>query len=310
MKNNTVSITSIDCSNLSKVTCKPILSGDKLADFASKRKKQAKKQAENKQLETVKKPVVDTKTRNFKSLIVAYNDDQSSENLISIAQACTYSVLNKIYSASGNKNILNIKAQVASGEDTTLVDTAVVAILEETSSQLERDGSIDLEREYIKRVPEKRVYIQETPDDVFVDKTTTPIQEVYKAVRREINNAGSVKTDCNGYSYESLTVYDTESDAGEIIYKRYHKYADIGGYVKDYNGADTVYTASGDADRVYELIESMNLTARQAQVIKYRLSGYGYKAIATKLGCSVSTVRTQLKLIQDKAKTIGLTLDK
>lgn len=262
------------------------------------------------------------KMSKFHRLIENYNNSQSDENLIALAKACVFSVLNKIYSASGNENILRIRAQVASGEDETLTNAAVVAILEETNRQETSDPdydhesesdwwTVDLERPYEKRVLNKKIYIQEDPKDCYKTIITTPIQEVYKAIRREIDSRGSVKADCNGYTYESLTVYDGDNDdIGDVIYKRFGKYMDIGGYVKDFNGADTVYTADGDAGDIYALLEKLNLTARQTKIIQYRLQGYGYKAIGTKLGVRADNVRNALKNIQDKAKKIGLTLDK
>ncbi len=58
------------------------------------------------------------------------------------------------------------------------------------------------------------------------------------------------------------------------------------------------------------LLAKLNLTSRQAQIIKYRLQGYGYKAIGTKLGVRADNVRNAMKAIQAKAEAIGLTLDK
>lgn len=254
--------------------------------------------------------MTNTNNTTFHDLVVAYNEKQTEENLINLSRACAFSVLNKVYSASGNENILRIRAQVASGEDETLTNSAVVAILEECNRQAERNERVDLEKPYEKRVLNKKIYIQEDPKDCYKTITTTPIQEVYKAIRREIDSRGSVKADCNGYTYESLTVYDGDSDVGDVIYKRYGKYMDLGGYVKDFNGADTVYTADGDAGDIYTLLEKLNLTARQAEIVKYRLQGYGIRAIGTKLGTSFQAVADNLKRIQVKAKKIGLTIDK
>ena len=260
------------------------------------------------------------KTSEFHKLILEYNETQSESSLISLATACTYSVLNKIYSASGNANILRVKAQVASHEDETLINTAVVAILEEYSKQVERNEKVDLEAPYETRVLNKKIYIQEDPSDCYKTITTTPIQEVYKAIRREISNNGSVKADTNGYSYISLSVHDDVSGLDEMVYKRYGKYADIGGAVTSYHGLRggrhdggrvEIYTADEHvADEMDTLLAKLNLTSRQAQIIKYRIQGYGYKAIATKMGVSVGNIRSQLACIQAKAKAIGLTLDK
>jgi len=54
------------------------------------------------------------------------------------------------------------------------------------------------------------------------------------------------------------------------------------------------------------LIELLELTARQAQVLKLRLAGHGYKSVATYLGVDVRAVKDVLKNIQQKALKAGL----
>lgn len=197
------------------------------------------------------------------------------------------------------------------GDGYDLVQDAIVAILDETAKQADRDPDqiTDLARPYTVRRLKRKVWIK-TAESVngWETVTTTPIQEVYKAVRRAIQASRAVQTDPrNGYTYIDDISNDPESDADAVIYRRFGKYADIGGYIADINGKETAYTAdettAADLDM---LIESLNLSKQQANIIALRLSGYGYKAIATRYGVRPDNIRNQLKRIQAKAAAAGL----
>jgi len=54
------------------------------------------------------------------------------------------------------------------------------------------------------------------------------------------------------------------------------------------------------------LIELLELTARQAQVLKLRLAGHGEKAIATCLGVKPDSIRNISRQVQQKALKAGL----
>lgn len=137
---------------------------------------------------------------------------------------------------------------------------------------------------------------------------TTPIREIYKAVRRSINTSRAMATDPrNGYSYIESMATDPETGETETVYRRLTKYADLGGYACDFNGACTLYSVDAETVRDTDtLIESMNLTKKQAQVLALRQSGYGYKAIATYLGVTQRAVAKTVEAIQKKAIAIGL----
>ena len=138
---------------------------------------------------------------------------------------------------------------------------------------------------------------------------TTPIQEIYKAVRRAIEQSRATQADPrNGYTYLADLATDPDSDTTETIYRRLPKYADLGGYATDFNGACTFYTADPETVNDYDnILERLNLTAKQAKVLALRQSGYGYKAIATYLGVTQRAVAKTVKAIQVKAVEIGLT---
>lgn len=200
------------------------------------------------------------------------------------------------------------------GDGLDLVNDAIIAILAETEKARERNGGTlpvgFMEKQYNIRRLNRKVWIK-TAESVngWETATTTAIQEIYKAVRRAIDQSRAVQTDPrNGYTYIADLSTDPESGIDEVIYRRFGKYADIGGAVTDCNGKETAYTADEQTAHDFDtLIESMNLTAKQAKVLALRQSGYGYKAIATYLGVTQRAVAKTVEAIQVKAIAIGLT---
>ena len=212
------------------------------------------------------------------------------------------------------KALTDIIHNATIGDGYDLINDCIVAILTECNKQKDRDPEkpVDLERPYTVNRLKKKVYIKKA-DSVggYETVTTTPIQEIFKSVRRCIENSRAVQTDSkNGYSYiEDLT---TSPDGDpDTIYYRLPKYSDLGGYVTDYNGKETNYTTdSATVETAEKLIEKLNLTKRQATVLQLRLKGYGYKAIATYIGTSADNVKSQIKELRRKARNIGLTPEK
>lgn len=181
-----------------------------------------------------------------------------------------------------------------------LVQTAALAILEQAADHA--TGAEWLDKPYSVRRLSRRVYIRLDDSAAYRDETTTPIQEVYKAVRRAVQESRAVQTDPrNGYTYiDGLT-----PDGLDTVYFRLGKYADLGGYNCDGNyttGAQTVEDAAA-------LVERMGLTDRQAQILRLRMQGKGYKAIATYLGVTQRAVAKTVAQIQSKAAAVGLTPD-
>lgn len=198
------------------------------------------------------------------------------------------------------------------GDGLDLVNDAVVAILDETRKQEDRDPDMptDMERVYTVRRLRRKVWIK-TAESVNAWETveTTPIQEVYKAVRRSIDRSRSMQTDPrNGYTYLGDLAIDPESGDQSAIYRRLPKYADLGGHVCDFNGKETVATTADreTVESLDRLVSAMKLSDRESTVLKYRLSGYGKKAIATAMGLSESSVATIQRRIRDKATASGL----
>lgn len=205
-------------------------------------------------------------------------------------------------------NALTDLCKQSFGDGIDLMHTAIVTILKETQKATDLTAHF-MEIPYKVRRLKRKVYIKE-PDAIggYETVTTTPIQEVYKAIRRDIESNRTIQTASNKYTYlESITI-DTESDAQTNTYRRLPKYSGLAYEITDYNGKVTsIATDANTVSTIDYIIERLNLTKKQATILQLRLSGYGNKAIATYLGISLSTVKTQLKALQAKATAIGLT---
>lgn len=207
------------------------------------------------------------------------------------------------------KKALTDLACTAWGDGLDLVNTAIVAILEETEKQVARGETVDLEKPYTVRRLSKKVWIK-SADSVNGWETveTTPIREIYKAVRRYINETAAMSTDPrNGYCYIEDLAKDPETGETTGIYRRLAKYADLGGYATDYNGATTFYTVDKETvDHYDDMVAKLNLTKKQATVLTLKQSGYGNKAIATYLGVTENSVKGAMNEIRRKARNAGL----
>ena len=225
------------------------------------------------------------------------------------------------YTADGNytvetvdkdlHNRFNELTRETLGDGMDIMHTALVSIIEETNKAKERNGGYlcdtFMTTPYTVRRLKRKVWIK-VEDSVNGWETveTTPLREVYKEVRRYIESQRAVKVGVNGYTYLEDIAHDTDTDTDTVIYRRFGKYADMGGEVKDFNGQVTAYTADTEsADKVDTIIVKLNLTAKQLKVLQLRQSGYGYKAIATYLGVTQRAVAKTCKAIQDKATKAG-----
>lgn len=164
----------------------------------------------------------------------------------------------------------------------------------------------------------RRVYIKETDSAAYRDDETTPAQEVYRAVRRAVQESRAVQTDPrNGYTY----IEDVTADGLDVIFYRLQKYADLGGYAHNgqagdrlpgspagFTGGSSHYTADRQTVADYNaILAKLNLTDRQAEVLRLRMQGKGYKAIANYLGVTQRAIAKTVEQVQKKAVAIGLT---
>lgn len=197
----------------------------------------------------------------------------------------------------------NKLSQQTIGDGLDLVHVAMVALLDE-SEKADRTKENFLENTYEVRRLKKKVWIK-SADSVNGWETveTSPIREVYKAVRREVANNRSLNIDpSNGYLYLEDIATDEESNEETTIYRRLNKFSDLAGNVTDYNGAVTFETVdSASVDKYENMVDALELTARQAKILELRMGGYGCVAIGTYLGVKEESVMSVLKTIQKKA---------
>lgn len=249
-------------------------------------------------------------------------DRRTLDNTAAAANAATRATLNADGDAVTETADKDAAAALAVlvGETLTdgidLVQTAAAALLEQAAAHADGPGWLD--RPYTVRRLSRRVYVKAEDSAAYRDDETTPAQEVYRAVRRAVQESRAVQTDPrNGYTY----IEDLTADGLDVIYFRLHKYADLGGYA--HNGQDgdrlpgspagfgqggTHYTADRQTVTDYNAImERLNLTDRQAVILRLRMQGKGNKAIATYLGVTYQAVQNTLAKIQKKAVAIGLT---
>lgn len=204
---------------------------------------------------------------------------------------------------SDYRHAYNKLTQQTLGDGLDLVHVAMVALLDE-SEKADRTKENYLENTYEVRRLKKKVWIK-SADSVNGWETveTSPIKEVYKAVRREVSNSRSLNIDpSNGYLYLEDLATDEESNEETTVYRRLNKFSDLAGNVTDYNGAVTFETVdSASVDKYENMVDALELTARQAKVLELRMGGYGCVAIGTYLGVKEESVMSVLKTIQKKA---------
>lgn len=202
------------------------------------------------------------------------------------------------------------------GDGMDLVQDVVLELLEQQTAGHDASGSGWLDMVYTVRELDRRVLIREDESAAYHDVETTPARTAFRAVGRAIEASRAMQTDPrNGYTYlEELT-----ADGLDTVYRRIGKYSDLCGYAHNGQISDMAGAPAGwyggdglaTADRqtvgdMAKLLERLNLTDRQAQILKYRMQGMGYKAIATKLGVSDGTIKKAVKRIRDSAGDIGL----
>lgn len=197
-----------------------------------------------------------------------------------------------------------LAATALDGDGLDLTQTASLAILDETS-KADKVGDF-METGYTVRRLKRKVYIKDINSlGGYETVTTTPIQEVYKAIRREIENGRTMQTASHKYTYLDEVLKDDDSDTETAVYKRLSTYSCLAYEMKDFNGKVIAITADSETDRqMCKLVAKLNLTMKQAKVLELRLSGYGYKAIATYLGVTPRAVAKTIEQIQKKAKDL------
>lgn len=167
-----------------------------------------------------------------------------------------------------------------------------------------RSGWID---EPIKtKEPKKEIY---TDSEIFKDNfkdfkivELSPIRRVFRKVGNYLDKNRNKRAVLNGYSYLEYKIKNPNEQEGidYIIYRRFGKYADIGGYTTGTNG-NIFYTADKNTvEDIEEIKAGMKLTPRQRCILDFAEGGSGYRATAKELNCSWKNIYAIKKAIQKK----------
>lgn len=179
-------------------------------------------------------------------------------------------------------------------ESADLISIAKLAILEQLKA-----GREDLERPYNIRRVKKDIHINLDSltldsDKVFEWKQTTPIQEIYKTVRRYIYSQNKDYKDT--YNYIPIDIIDSITGETATVYARY-------------------IIAVDSVDSYIELKDSFNLlcerckaTATQKDIAYYKLRGYSLRQIAEKRKCSHNAVIDSLNKLAQRAQKAGYSI--
>ncbi len=208
-----------------------------------------------------------------------------------------------------------ISYSISDGMD--LAQEASLAIWEESVKYC--NGKIGfLDFTYTEKVLSKKVKIRYSDSAKWEDKEFSPITKAFKTVRSYVNSNKSVKFDPrSGYLYiEDLAVNPDNGDC-DIVYWRLPKFADFGTceskdcanpeeiVIGKVNNACGQYTANNDIALHYSmLLESLELSERQADILTLRNKGYGLKAIASYYGISKQAVQNTLAKVEKKARAL------
>lgn len=250
------------------------------------------------------------KSTSFKQALQACNSNNiEADKIIQLATAVAVSVVKRVLQVTQDKVLQAIYTDLVTdthgGDADDLVQVAAVAILQQVKRMLAAGNKIDLESVYVKKTLRKRTLVISGNNELgYISKDTTGIQEIFRAVRSYINSNKN-RYQVSNFSYLQAVAKDTQ----EVYYYRLPKYADLGGYVRDYNGKNTFYTVSDNATddiaKVKQIIGTLKLTATQTEVLKYRLQGLSYREIAARRGTSATAVLKTIKQIQAKAININ-----
>lgn len=265
----------------------------------------------NKQyVQTLKSSKQTYKSTTFKQALAACNSNNVNANdVIQLATAVSVCVVKRVLQVTQDKVLqaiyIDLITDAHGGDADDLVQVAAVAILQQVKRMQATGNKVNLESVYTKKTLRKRTLVISGNNELnYINRDTTGIQEIFRAVRSYINS-NKHRYQISDFSYLQAVAKDTQ----EVYYYRLPKYADLGGYVRDYNGKNTFYTVSDNATddiaKVKQIIGTLKLTATQTEVLKYRLQGLSYREIAARRGTSAAAVLKTVKQIQAKAININ-----
>lgn len=179
-------------------------------------------------------------------------------------------------------------------ESADLISVAKVAILEHLKA-----GHTDFEKPYKIRRVKKDIHINLDSlsldsEKVFEWRETTPIQEIYKTVRRYIYSQNKDYKDT--YNYIPIDVTDSETGETATVYARY------------IIAVDSVDSYIELKDSFELLCERCKATATQKDIAYYKLRGYSLRQIAEKRKCSHNAVIDSLNKLAKRAQKAGYSI--
>lgn len=201
------------------------------------------------------------------------------------------------------------------GDGIDLVNEAAAAILEQSTAHATTSPGW-MEAPYTMQRIKRRVLIKSSDTAAWEDVDTSPVREAFRAVRRAVADSRAIVADPRSkYCYiEDLASASDDSSTLEVVYRRLHKFADIGGYAHTghagRNGADFggLYSVDVQSYRDYNaVLELLNMTAAQAEFVRLRMEGYGSAAIASYMGVSEGRVYNIAAALRKKCEKIGFT---
>ena len=197
-----------------------------------------------------------------------------------------------------------------------IVNEASILIIAEAEAVKKRNGKKPLEKGFMLKPYEARKTNGKTfvlNGKKVVEWSTfeaVPIKNIFKGVRKYIQDNKSIRAVINGYSYIEAYSIDSDSEAIEKIYYRLDKYADLGGVVYDFNGKELAYTTEAEAVKTYQdlladLIIKANFDMKHIDFIRCRVCGKSLVDTAKSLGVSLRTAERIQADLQNKAVGVG-----
>ena len=298
---------------------------------------------------------IDRKVNTFAELVNAYQaaaninpgSRESGDALQQLSRAVAYSVLRKIYDASGDQYARRLAADLhAAAVDLDYLRRHDSRGTSYTGSgdidrqpdepaynaAIRRDigSGIDIAQQAAMLIHRHAVAMLEAGGDVDLQRTYTVLRLDRRVLIRDTDSAAvqEVQTCAMREVYRGVRAYITSNqsprdtgaagysyvrvthplDGGDGVYLRLPKHMDAGSV-----DAMGVYTV-GDVDSnaytaLLRLAGKVGLTDRQVQVLTLRMRGDmpGMRAIGTYLGVSAATVADMLRRIRQRLEEFGIT---
>ena len=228
-------------------------------------------------------------------------------DIINLATFLARALLKKLYEHSANKEIYNRRIELEKAilmlsrhdgdgdEKPDIIPYAYDYVNQFVAEILaNQTAAATLLTEFTDYKPNKHVIAQGKKTAALVETTETPLQVIWRNVRKYIN-AQNLRADRSVYSYVSIDDYSDDDDddvtyAADKVYYRFYKYSDVCDVVhsaiqrkKAKDNVPKTTAAANIDDWIYfdNIIDALKLTKRELHVLKYRLQGLSENDIVT-----------------------------